>query len=55
MLPEQVTIDADGRYPSGRGFRALADEYAQFTEGLRSRRGMRHRCRARSSPAPTGS
>lgn len=37
MLPAQVTIDADSRYSSGRGLRTLADEYAQFTEGLPSR------------------
>ncbi|MFE3451989.1 hypothetical protein ACFXJ8_24020 [Nonomuraea sp. NPDC059194] len=33
---DHVTIDADGRSSSGRSFRALADEHADFAAGLRS-------------------
>ncbi|MET8001684.1 hypothetical protein [Nonomuraea glycinis] len=35
MPPPEVTIDAHGRYSSGRRFGVLAEEYGQFVAGLR--------------------
>ncbi|HUR05935.1 MAG TPA: hypothetical protein VM347_25540 [Nonomuraea sp.] len=35
MTPDYVNIDAGGRHSSGRSFRSLADEYADFATRLR--------------------
>ncbi|WP_285779260.1 hypothetical protein [Microtetraspora sp. NBRC 13810] len=35
MADDQVIIDANGRYASGRGFQSLASDYTQFASGMR--------------------
>lgn len=35
MTSDQVIVDASGRHSSGRCFRTLADEYADYAAGLR--------------------